>query len=105
MPPRLVNYIFGRLMAEYASGPKSRGRPAHTNETRNFRIGWAVIAAQRNYGLRPTRNVASDTDSACSIVQKALETRGLALSESAVEKIWQDLGQQRPELFKSVCNK
>jgi hypothetical protein len=41
-----------------------------------------------NHGLRPTRR-SQRTESACSIVAQALERAKMAMSESAVEKIWQ----------------
>ena len=39
-------------------------------------------------GFAPTRNPATEKESACSIVTEALSRRGVNLGEKAVEKIW-----------------
>lgn len=99
MPERLRDYIVEKLQTETSSGPERRGRPPHVNEARNFHISMAINAAARKYELRPTRNRASETESACSIVTQALERRGAHFSESAVEKIWQEFSQKYPDFF------
>ena len=98
MPERLRDYVVEKLRTEVASGPKRRGSKPYTKEARNSLISLTVSTVVRDLGISPTRNRASkDTskkESACSLVKKALERRGVHLSEAAVEKIWQECRQR-----------
>jgi hypothetical protein len=101
MPERLRHYIVDKLRTEVASRPKRRGPKPYTQEARNHLVALAVSTVARDLGISPTRNRASKdaskNESACSLVKKALEKRGLYLSESAVEGIWQDFRQRTAE--------
>jgi hypothetical protein len=96
------------LVDELRKLPKGRRaplyNPAHSadllgprNQHRDSQIGRAVLAVVSRYHIRPTRNRAkrpgsNPTESACSIVAKALGKLGINLTESAVEAIWNRLG-------------
>jgi len=100
MPERLRDYVVEKLQMDVASGPKRRGPKPYNFAARNYLVGLTVSTAVRDWGISPTRNRASadrsKRESACSLVKKALQRRGVNLSEGAVEKIWQDFRQQTP---------
>jgi hypothetical protein len=94
----LETWKTGRLSQEWAIRiatllifnplPVKRRRGRQTNRDRNYFIT-AAIKAVIKLGFDPTRNrEGSSTESACSIVAKALEQIGTSLTEAAVEKIW-----------------
>jgi hypothetical protein len=75
------------------------GRP--DNSGRDFMIVQTIWWLVNTYELTPTRNREPDSNrqppvSACSIVAEVLVELGVALSEAAVETIWQN---RRPEDF------
>ena len=88
-PPQLRTYIVDSLQSEASDPPpRRRGVDPLANESRNFRIAWAIGEVIK-LGFHPTRNRATaDTQSACSVVTAALAKCGVHLSEPAVEKIW-----------------
>jgi hypothetical protein len=66
------------------------------NQHRDYQIGRAVLGVVTRYQIRPTRNrakryTANASESACSIVARALGTLGINLTENAVEAIWNRL--------------
>ena len=67
-----------------------RGKPAQSD--RDAVIMETIKQICRRYGFRPTRNRARtpgrEKESGCSIVAKALNKLGIALTEKAVEAIW-----------------
>jgi hypothetical protein len=89
LPPHLRKYFVVSLQSEASDPPpRRRGVDLYTNESRNFRIAWAVAEVIK-LGFRSTRNRATkDSESACSVVTAALAKCGVHLSEPAVEKIW-----------------
>ena len=104
MPEGLRSFICFKLMKESATESKVRGRSPLPG--RNYKIGWAIDMVAAGSKLRPTRNRAfegaSNNLSACFLVKKALERRGEHLSESAVEKIWQDYCRDYPKEVSSA---
>jgi hypothetical protein len=104
MPERLRFFVCFKLMQGIATESKGRGRAPLAN--RNYKIGWAINELARTQKLRPTRNRAfegaSNNLSACSVIKRALERRGVNLSESTVEKIWQDYCRDYPERVSSA---
>ena len=65
-----------------------KGRDPLANLLRNLVIGEAVKWVCRRYGLRPTRNPATDIQCGSSIVAMALEGSGADMSEANVAAIW-----------------
>ena len=65
----------------------ARGRSADDNRWRNVCIVAYLIPPLLEAGFPPTRNEATETDSACSIVSQALATIGIKLGEKAIAKI------------------
>ena len=65
----------------------ARGRSADDNRWRNVCIVAYLIPPLLEAGFPPTRNEATETESACSIVSQALATIGIKLGEKAIAKI------------------
>jgi hypothetical protein len=57
---------------------------------RDLRIA-QMVARVAERGFPPTRNVASRTESACSIVSTALKSIGIQMSERTIEDIWNNV--------------
>jgi hypothetical protein len=57
-------------------------------EMRDFAIAAAVFEVCHKTGLLATRNVATETPSACSIVAEVLREFGFDRGENLVEKVW-----------------
>jgi hypothetical protein len=92
LPEGLRQYIVDLLLGDATCAPaKSRGRAGYVNYERDFKIA-SVIRQVVDRGFKPTRNHATESESACSIVNKALKRLGLHLSEAAVVKIWEKFG-------------
>jgi len=87
MPDRLRAYIIG-LAREGKPRPSKPGKNAFDNFGRNICI---VVAIKRlvEMGLSATRNEASESPSACSIVAEVYARFGVHMSERAVEKVWE----------------
>ena len=66
----------------------ARGRSADDNRWRNVCIAAYLIPPLLEAGFPRTRNEATETESACSIVSQALATIGIKLGEKAIAKIW-----------------
>jgi hypothetical protein len=90
-PERLREYIADQLSDRAGAVVRKRGRKKHTNNHRNYYIQEAV-AGLIERGFSATRNAATESVSACSIVSQALERQGVHLSEHGVAKVW----KQRP---------
>jgi hypothetical protein len=88
MPAHLRKYIATYLREQSRKAPeRRRGRDPYANYYRDTKIA-SVVRELVDLGYQPTRNRASDNESACSIVARALEKMGVHLSVPAVEKIW-----------------
>jgi len=61
---------------------------------RDLAVWVAVIEVCQKTELLPTRNVATDTPSACSIVAEVLRELGIDKGEALVEKIWRKLNKR-----------
>jgi hypothetical protein len=93
LPTRLREYIAKALRSQAEEEQqKRRGQDPYANFTRNFQIASTVLEVVR-LGFRPTRNRATEAESACSITMHALAKYDLHLSEGAVEKIWQQFSR------------
>ena len=66
----------------------ARGRSADDNRWRNVCIVGYLIPPLLRAEFPPTRNEATETESACSIVSQALAKIGIKLGEKAIAKIW-----------------
>ena len=87
---RLRDYACGRLSGDMPPPPvkPARGRSADDNRWRNASIVACLIPPLLQAEFPPTRNEATETESACSIVSQALATIGIKLGEKAIAKIW-----------------
>ena len=84
-----ARYIGQFLTSTAKQQTRRKGRDPLANVCRDVRIAMAVYAAADKGKLPPTRNDATDKESACSVVAALLRTEfGLSLSEAAVAKIW-----------------
>jgi hypothetical protein len=72
------------------ASPKRGRRVQHS--WRDQAITRVTLVIALRYGLPPTRSPASKTESACSIVETALEVHKVHMTESNVERIWRDGG-------------
>jgi hypothetical protein len=96
MPKRLRDYVAELLTRQSQQAPqRRRGRDPYANYVRDFYITSAVLQLCR-LGLKPTRNRATERESACSIVSRALERLQVELAEPAVEKIWERFSRKFP---------
>jgi hypothetical protein len=94
LPEGLRQYIVDLLLGiETATPAIRRGRAHYANFERDFKIA-CVIRHIVDRGFRPTRNNATENESACSIVKQALQRLGLHLTEGAVVKIWEKFGPE-----------
>jgi hypothetical protein len=88
LPDGLRGYAAAILRSQAKEAPiRRRGGDPYANNTRDFYIALTVQRVVA-LGFRPTRNRATDAESACSVTKKALEKCGLHMEESNVEKIW-----------------
>jgi hypothetical protein len=88
LPLRLRQYIAASLHSQAKEPPqRRRGRDPYANNTRDFYIALTVSQIV-GLGFRPTRNRATESESACSITAKALAKCGLHMDERNVERIW-----------------
>jgi hypothetical protein len=87
---RLRDYACRRLSGDMPPPPvkPARGRGADDNRWRNVCIVGYLIPPLLRAEFPPTRNEATETESACSIVSQALATIGIKLGEKAIAKIW-----------------
>jgi hypothetical protein len=87
---RLRDYACRRLSGDMKPPPvkPARGRSADDNQWRNVCIVGYLIPPLLRAEFSPTRNEATESESACSIVSKALAKIGIKLGEKAIAKIW-----------------
>jgi hypothetical protein len=88
LPTRLRELIVEVLKAVADARPTKRGRDPYANHPRNFQIACTIFNVI-NLGFRPTKNRATEAESACSIVAKALAKLDIHLSDVSIEKIWE----------------
>jgi hypothetical protein len=90
LPPPLRPLIAATLRElSFPELNKLDTHPKAEKWTRDDSISGAVCYVSRVTGLSPTRNLATDAPSGCSIVADALREYGINRSEALVEKIWQ----------------
>jgi hypothetical protein len=70
---------------------RKRGRKTRLTSPRNSNIYNMITLLKKNHGLRATRNRATETPSAASIVSEALRQLGVRLSETQINRIHDDL--------------
>jgi hypothetical protein len=87
LPAPLRDFVAEFLLKSRKPGRKQPGTGGQDLLFRNAVIGGAVLGVAR-YGFPLTRNAATRTPSAASIVQKALAALGFHMSEKAVNKIY-----------------
>jgi hypothetical protein len=87
---RLRDYACRRLSGDMPPPPVKppRGRSADNNQWRNVCIVGYLIPPLLRAEFPLTRNEATETESACSIVSQALAKIGIKLGEKAIAKIW-----------------
>lgn len=86
LPAWLQRYVV--VAAREGRKHPKRGRPSDENSKRDGAIMWTALVVTLRYNLRPTRNVASTTASACSVVETALKRLSIVMTEANVNKIW-----------------
>ena len=88
-PPPLWLQKYLVSAVRYAGRPRrERGRDPYASSHRNLTIATAIYMLVEFDGYRPTRNTATTTECASSIVAKALERIGINMSEANVVAIW-----------------
>jgi hypothetical protein len=89
MPRRLRAYMAELLYSQARGIPQGRrGQKPYAKFTRNFDVACIILEVVK-LGFHPTRNRATqESESACSVVAKALVKLGVHMSDSAVEKVW-----------------
>ena len=87
---RLRDYACRRLSGDMPPPPvkPARGRSADDNQWRNVCIVGYLIPPLLRAEFSPTRNEATESESACSIVSQALAKIGIKLREKTIAKIW-----------------
>ena len=85
LPENLGHYIVERLRD--LAPRQRRGRKASINFIRNFRIV-RVIEEFARLGISPTRNEATEAESASSMIANALKDTKDELSEATIEDLW-----------------
>jgi hypothetical protein len=69
--------------------PSKRGPKPRANTVRDIAIACVTYVISQRHGLKPTRNIATETESGCSIVAEALKRLKVArMSEANVNTIW-----------------
>jgi hypothetical protein len=97
MPNHLRRYVAETLTSQSRVAPQPRRGPnPYANHARDTDIADAVKKIVE-LGFRPTRNRATEAESACSIVAKALERLNIHLSVPAVEKVWNTFRTDPPK--------
>jgi len=87
---RLWDYACRRLSGDIPTPTVKRkqGRSADDNRWRNVCIVGYLIPPLLRAEFSPTRNEATESESACSIVSQALQEIGIQLGEKRIQEIW-----------------
>jgi hypothetical protein len=97
VPPRLRPFIAALLRRVFHPAWETLAVLKDDNApkaVRDLAVWVAVIEVCQKTELLPTRNVATDTPSACSIVAEVLRELGIDKGEALVEKIWRKLNKR-----------
>jgi hypothetical protein len=87
VPLWLQEYLVGAARS-YKYTIRRRGRDPYAHVERDNEIVKVVERVADLFGLRVTRNAATQTECACSIVAKALKRMGFDMSEATVAALW-----------------
>ena len=87
MPPALSEWALDVATGARECPKAGPGRSPYTNQVRDAVIV-RTIGALVHAGLTATRNEASEPESACDAVTRALQSHGEELGYAAVAKIW-----------------
>lgn len=88
IPSELIDWAL-RVAAGNVKSPRvGPGRSPYKNEVRDELIA-KTVRTLVDCGLTATRNEASEPESACDAVSKALKAHGVSLGYAGVAKIWQ----------------
>jgi hypothetical protein len=87
LPLELQEYLVS-IAKEGVPFKRSKGGDKFKNFGRDLCINMA-IQQMIELGFSPTRNAATDAESACSIVSAALGDIGIHISEAGVAKVWE----------------
>jgi hypothetical protein len=99
LPTWLARYV---IFVATESKPSRRGRPrSSSRDTRDTAIAWVADSVARAFGLSPTRNVATEAESACSIVTAAAHRLGMEMSEATANAAWGRMGSQVDDVRKA----
>ena len=88
-----------RVVIEFLRDPKKPGRGRAGRKlsdyaARDLFIFLMILQIKTKWKLPATRNEATRSASAVSVMQKALEKVGIHLTEAAVTKIWKSVGKK-----------
>jgi hypothetical protein len=96
LPPEIRSQARAHIKGTHKDPPGKPGRKREDNLFRDRSIALAVDALVE-LGDRPTRNrEQKKTDSASSIVMRALAQAGIHMTKAAVEKIWRSRPRAAP---------
>jgi len=98
LPEHLAKFVAAKLYDLSYAKVRKRGRNKHANAHRNYYI-YEAVSELLERGFSATRNAATESPSACSIVSEALRRHSIDLSEYGVAKVW----NTRPPSDWSVC--
>ena len=99
LPTWLARYV---VYAAMEGKPSRRGRPrSSSRDARDTAIAWVADSVARVFGLSPTRNVATEAESACSIVTAAAHRLGIEMSEATANAAWVRMGSQVDDMHKA----
>jgi hypothetical protein len=88
VPLWLQEYLVGAARGRRNILRRPRGRDPYANVDRDNEIVRMVQIVAEVFRLRPTRNAATTTECACSIVAKALKRIEFDMSEANVAALW-----------------
>jgi hypothetical protein len=95
-PARVPPNLFG--FGPNAGKKRGRKRSPSRFQSRNSTIYNVINQIKKQHGLSATRNQATETNSAASIVCKALNELGVGISETQINRIRDDLDHLYREL-------
>jgi hypothetical protein len=97
-------FVVGLLRDNTPFGKRRGGRRGPSGGDKDLRdivIAMAVLGVVKNFGLAATRNNFSDHACGASIVQQALASSDIHMTEAAIKKIWRK-GEKMTRLVDEV---
>lgn len=97
-PPWLDDFLLSAARNSRKRCKRQRGRDPFANAERDEAVIHIVRLTREITGFPATRNAATEKESACSIVAKALQLVGIGMNEPGVNALWRALekGKKHP---------